>query len=90
MNIKPLFDNIVLVAPKTNKSSIIVAQNEEKPDIAQVLALGSGGTIDGNDIKFYVQVGDKVLYHKYAASEFMVENQLYILIKQTDIIAVIN
>jgi len=94
MKIKPLFDKVVLVNIKPQnekKTSIILPDNlEEKPDIAEVYAVGEGGYIDGEHIKMVLKTGDKVLYNKFAGSEFNIENTTYTLIKQTDILAVID
>ncbi len=93
MIIKPLFDKVVLTAPEDNKtiSSIIIPSNlEDKPDIAQVYAIGPGGIIDGMNIEMCLKVGDKVLYNKYSGNEFKFENKTYTIIKQSDILAIIE
>lgn len=92
MKIKPLFDKVVLVNTKEKQNSSIILPSgmEEKPDIAEVYAVGSGGIVDGEKVTMVLKVGDKVLYNKYAGSTFEIENQSFTLIKQTDILAVIE
>ena len=93
MNIKPLFDRVVLKPTKLEsspKSMIITDLTDEKPEVAEVYELGTGGFIDGNEIKFEVKVGDKVIFNKFASSEFSFDNSTYILIKQVDILAIIS
>lgn len=94
MNIKPLFDRVVLKIEKeqtTNVGGIFLPDmSKEKSQIATVVAVGKGGNIDGKDIKMEVEVGDRVLFSKFAGTEFKYENQDLLIIKQTDILAVIQ
>ena len=93
MKIIPLFDRLVLkpIIETTTSSSIILPESaEKKPIMAEVVALGLGGTINGEKIDFKVQVGDKVLYNKFAGNEFKLDNEQFILIKQVDILAIIK
>ena len=93
MKLKPLFDRVVLKATKLEEekiSSIITEIDENKSDIGEVIELGTGGKIDNEEIKFQVKVGDKVLYNKFATSEFTYKKDTYILLKQVDIIAIIE
>ena len=92
MKIKPLFDKIVLTKIEVNKSTKLILPNlaEEKPDIAQVYAVGTGGEVDGKKIEIILKVGDKVLFNNYSASNFEIEGKTYILIKQSDILAVVE
>ena len=93
MKLKPLFDRVVLKATKLEEekvSSIITEIDENKSDIGEVIELGTGGKIDNEEIKFQVKVGDKVLYNKFATSEFTYKRDTYILLKQVDIIAIIE
>lgn len=93
MKLKPLFDRVVLKATKLEEekvSSIITEIDENKSDIGEVIELGTGGEIDNEEIKFQVKVGDKVLYNKFATSEFTYKKDTYILLKQVDIIAIIE
>ncbi len=93
MKLKPLLDRVVLKATKLEEekvSSIITEIDENKSDIGEVIELGTGGKIDNEEIKFQVKVGDKVLYNKFATSEFTYKKDTYILLKQVDIIAIIE
>jgi len=93
MKIIPLFDRLVLkpiIETNTSSSIILPESAEKKPIMAEVVALGLGGTINGEKIDFKVQVGDKVLYNKFAGNEFKLDNEQFILIKQVDILAIIK
>ena len=89
MNIKPLADRVVikmLEAEETTKGGIILtAKSQEKPQVAEVVAVGPGGVVDGKEIKMEVAVGDKVLISKYAGTEVKVEDQEYTILRQSDI-----
>ncbi len=91
MNIKPLADRVVikmLEAEETTKGGIILtAKSQEKPQVAEVVAVGPGGVVDGKEIKMEVAVGDKVLISKYAGTEVKVEDQEYTILRQSDILA---
>ena len=91
MTIKPLADRVVIKmveAEETTKSGIILAANaKEKPQIAEVVAVGPGGLVDGNDVKMYLNVGDKVIASKYAGTEVKLEDEEYIIFRQSDILA---
>lgn len=95
MTIQPLFDKVVTVAVKTNeettKSGIILPGTaQEKPQLAEVIAVGPGGMIDGKDVKMQVKVGDKILYNKYAGSDFKLDNKEVTIVKQSDILAIVK
>ena len=94
MKIKPLFDKILLVLEddkKENSTGIILPElAKEKPNIAKVVACGNGGKIDGEQTEIIVKVGNKVLFNKYATSEFKFENTTYLIIKQSDILAILE
>ena len=94
MNIKPLFDRVVLLpkeADKETKSGIILpSASAEKSQIATVVAVGKGGTIDGKEVKMELAVGQEVLYAKYSGTEFALDGKKYIVIKQSDILAVLE
>ena len=94
MNIKPLFDRVVLKIEKeqtTNVCGIFLPDmSKEKSQIAQVVAVGNGGNIDGKETKMEVKVGDRVLFSKFAGTEFKYNNEDLLIIKQTDILAVIE
>lgn len=94
MKIEPLFDRVVLslkTDSENKKSSIILpAVAQEKSQVATVVEIGSGLNSDGKEIKMQVEKGDKVLYSKYAGTDFKFNGEDYIIIKQTDILAVIK
>jgi chaperonin GroES len=93
MQLKPLCDRVVikqLEAEETTKSGIILAPTaKEKPQQAEVVAVGPGGVVDGKEIKMEVKPGDKVIYSKYAGTEVKLDEQEYIIVKQGDILAVV-
>lgn len=91
MNIKPLADRVVikmLESEETTKSGIVLpGAAKEKPQLAEVVAVGPGGVIDGKEVKMEVAVGDKVLMSKYAGTEVKLDSVEYIILKQSDILA---
>ena len=93
MNIKPLFDKIVLqpceAEEKTKSGFILPSAAQEKQSTGKVLAVGPGGIIDGKEITMQVSVGDTVLYSKYAGNEFKLDGENYIIIKQSDVLAIL-
>ena len=92
MKLTPLFDRVVLkqlVAEETTKSGIVL-QAKEKPQQAEVIAVGPGGVVDGKEITMQVKVGDKVIYSKYSGTEVELDNEKYVIVKQNDILAVIG
>ena len=92
--LKPLNDRVVLKmvgAEETTKSGIVLpGQNKEKPQQAEVIAVGPGGVVDGKEIKMEVKVGDNVIYSKYAGTEVKMDEAEYIIVKQNDILAIIE
>ena len=94
MKIVPLGDRVVikqLVAEETTKSGIVIpGQNKEKPQQAEVIAVGPGGMVDGKEVKMEVKVGDQVIYSKYSGTEVELDDETYIIVKQADILAVIQ
>ena len=94
MKLVPLGDRVELKqleAEETTKSGIVLpGQAQEKPQQAEVIAVGPGGVVDGKEVKMEVAVGDKVIYSKYAGTEVKLENEEYIVVKQGDILAVIK
>ena len=94
MKLVPLGDRVVLKqleAEMTTKSGIVLpGQEKEKPQQAEVIAVGPGGVVDGKEIKMEVKVGDKVIYSKYAGTEVKLEEEKFIIVKQSDILAVIE
>lgn len=90
MKIMPLLDKVVVkeIKQEETKSGIIIPSlSQERPGLAEVIAVGEGGMVDGNEVKMLVKVGDKVLFSKYAGSEFKLENETVIILKQADILA---
>ena len=94
MKLVPLGDKVVLkqlVAEETTKSGIVLpGQAKEKPQQAEVIAVGPGGVVDGKEVTMQVKVGDKVIYSKYAGTEVKLEDEEYIVVKQNDIVAIIE
>ncbi len=94
MTIKPLADRVVLKSvelEETTKSGIILAASaQEKPQVAEVVAVGPGGVVDGKDIKMYVKVGDKVITSKYSGTEVKIDDTEYVIVRQADILAVVE
>lgn len=94
MKLVPLGDRVVLKqleAEETTKSGIVLpGQNKEKPQQAEVIAVGPGGMVDGKEIKMEVKVGNQVIYSKYAGTEVKLEDTEYIIVKQSDILAVVE
>ena len=94
MKLVPLGDRGVvkqLVAEETTKSGIVLqGQNKDKPQQAEVIAVGPGGVVDGKEVKMEVKVGDQVIYSKYAGTDVKMEDEEYIIVRQSDILAVIE
>ena len=94
MKLVPLFDRVVLkqlVAEETTKSGIVLpGQAKEKPQQAEVVAVGPGGVVDGKEITMQVKVGQTVIYSKYAGTEVKLEDETYIIVKQSDILAIVE
>ena len=94
MTIKPLMDRVLIKmteAEETTKSGIILtAQAAEKPQVAEVIAVGPGGVVDGKEIEMHVKVGDKVITSKYGGTEVKVGGEEYIIVRQADILAVVE
>ena len=94
MKIRPLFDRVVIepidAEEKTASGIVLLTKDQEKPQMAQVIAVGPGGVVDGKEIKMEVKVGDKVLCSKYAGSEFKVDGKEVTILRQSDILAVVD
>ena len=94
MELKPLFDRVVLKmteAETVTKSGIVLTESAaEKPQVAEVIAVGPGGNADGKEVAMVVKVGDKVVYSKYAGTEVKLDGQEVIIVKQSDILAVVE
>lgn len=94
MKIKPLFDRIVIqeVQSETKTASGLVLPDsaQEKPQMAEVLAVGPGGIVDGKEIVMQIKVGDKILYNKYAGSQFKLDGEEVTILKQSDVLAIVE
>lgn len=94
MKLVPLGDKVVikqLAAEETTASGIVLpGQSKEKPQQAEVIAVGPGGVIDGKEIKMEVKEGDQVIYSKYSGTEVELEKETYIIVRQSDILAIIK
>lgn len=94
MKLVPLFDRVVLkqiMAEETTKSGIVLpGEAKEKPSQAEVVSVGPGGIIDGKEVKMQVKAKDKVIYSKYAGTDVESDGKKYVIVKQSDILAVIQ
>ena len=94
MNIKPLADRVVIKmveAEETTKSGIILAGTaKEKPQVAEVVAVGPGGVVDGKEVVMELSVGDKVITSKYAGTEIKLDGEEYTILRQGDVLAKLN
>ena len=94
MNIKPLFDRVVVESvqseEKTKSGFILPSSAQEKPQTARVVAVGPGGVVDGTDVTMEVKIGDVVLYAKYSGSEFKVDGKEFTILRQSDILAIVE
>ena len=91
MNIKPLGDRVVIKMleseEKTKSGIILTGSAQEKPQVAEVVAVGPGGMIDGKEVKMELAVGDKIIASKYAGTEVKLNDIEYIIVKQSDVLA---
>ena len=94
MELIPLFDRVVLKmteAETTTKSGIILTETAaEKPQVAEVVAVGPGGMVDGKEVTMYVKVGDKVITSKYSGTEVKLDGEDYVIVRQDDILAIVE
>lgn len=94
MTIKPLADRVVvkmLEAEETTKGGIILAGSaKEKPTVAEIIEVGPGGIVDGNNVEMYLKKGDKVLLSKYAGTEVKLDGQEYTILRQSDVLAIVE
>ena len=94
MNLKPLSDRVILKAmeaeEKTKGGIILTANAKEKPEMAEVVAVGPGGTVDGKEVVMTVKAGDKVLTSKYSGTEVKVDGEKYTIVRQNDILAIVE
>ena len=94
MNIRPLADRVVikfLEAEETTKGGIILSSAaQEKPQVAEILAVGPGGVVDGKEVKMEVKVGDKVILSKYSGTEVKLDGEKLVIVRQSDILAIVD
>jgi len=94
MKLKPLADRVILkmtdAEEKTKSGIILTGSAKEKPQVAEVIEVGPGGLVDGKEIKMVVKKGDKVVTNKYSGTEIKIDNEEYIIVKQSDILAVVG
>lgn len=94
MKLKPLGDRVVLKtveAEETTASGIVLPGNaKEKPSMAEVIAVGPGGVVDGKEVKMEVKVGDKVITSKYSGTEVKLDKEEYVVVRQNDILAIVE
>lgn len=94
MNIKPLADNVVLKATEaeeTTKSGIVLTSAaKEKPQVAEVVAVGPGGIVDGKEVCMTVKVGDKVIAAKYSGTDIKIDGEEYTILRQSEILAIVE
>ena len=94
MTIKPLSDRVVVKlveVEETTKSGLILAASaQEKPQIAEVIAVGPGGLVDGKEVEMYVKSGDKVITSKYSGTEVKLDKEEYTIVRQSDILAIVE
>ena len=94
MMMKPLADRVVIKmveAEETTKSGIILAGSaKEKPQVAEVVAVGPGGNVDGKDVTMYVKAGDRVITSKYSGTEVKVDGEECTIVRQADILAIVE
>ena len=94
MNIKPLADRVVVklteLEETTQSGIILAAAAKEKPQFAEVIAVGPGGMVDGKEVEMYVKVGDKVITSKYSGTEVKLNKEEFIIVRQSDILAIVE
>ena len=94
MKIKPLLDRVVLKATEVEETTesgfILTSASKEKPQFSEVVAVGPGGVVDGKEVTMQVKVGDKVIYSKYSGNEVKLDDEEYIIVKQNDILAIVE
>ncbi len=94
MTIKPLLDRVVVKteeAEETTKSGIILTSaSQEKPQYATIVAVGPGGMVDGNEVKMFVNVGDRVITSRYSGTDVKIDGEEYSIVRQSDILAIVE
>lgn len=94
MKIKPLFDKVVIKfveAEETTKGGLLLASSaKEKPEIAEVIAVGPGGVVDGKEVKMCLEIGQKVITGKYSGTTVKLDGEEYVIVKQSDILGIVE
>ncbi len=94
MKLVPLGDRVVLkhleAEEKTKSGIVLSGAAKEKPQEAEVIAVGPGGMVDGKEVKMEVEVGAKVIYQKYSGTEVKLDGEEYVIVKQSDILAIVE
>ena len=94
MKIKPLLDRVVLnpteIEETTKSGFILTSASQEKPQFSEVVAVGPGGVVDGKETEMYVKVGDKVIAGKYSGTEVKIDDVEYTIVRQSDILAIVE
>ena len=94
MTLKPLADRVVVklveMEETTNSGIILAPSAQEKPQIAEVIAVGPGGVVDGKEVEMYVKVGDRVITSKYSGTEVKLNKEEYTIVRQSDILAIVE
>jgi len=94
MKLKPLADRVVLkmveAEEKTKSGIILTGSAKEKPEVAEVIEVGPGGTVDGKEVVMTVKVGDKVITSKYSGTEVKIDGEQYTIVRQGDILAIVE
>ena len=94
MTLKPLADRVVVklveAEEKTKSGLILTAASQEKPQVAEVVAVGPGGLVDGKEVKMIVKVGDRVITSKYSGTEVKIDGEELIIVKMSDILAIVE
>lgn len=94
MAIKPLGDRVVIKSTETEETTksgiVLTGSAKEKPQTAEIVAVGPGGIVDGKEVVMSVKVGDTVLYSKYAGTEVKLEGEEYIIVRQSDLLAIVE
>lgn len=94
MTLRPLADRVVVklveIEETTNSGIILAPSAQEKPQVAEVIAVGPGGIVDGKEVEMYVKVGDKVITGKYAGTEVKLNKEEFTIVKQSDILAIVE
>ena len=94
MKLKPLADRVVVVSIENEevvKGGIVLpTAAKEKPQLAEVVAVGPGGVVDGKEVQMYIKPGDKVIYSKYAGTEVKLDDKEYLIVRQSDVLAIVE